>query len=305
MNLRDFHPLRDKGLVKIKEYPEKNLAVVKYDRSVFYKNKWGEDPLLMEARGHVFDMKTGKQIVFPPTKVFNYLENNAGTDLSDDQELCAVRKVNGFLTCVTWINGEMIASTTGSLDSSFVELARKHVEGLDWEFVHSLPFYRYNHMTFHFEIVDESDPHIVEEIPGAYLIGCKLEDGREAHEHQLDDIAYDLGAMRPEWCYTYLSDLKKLIKEVKHEGFMVKDAANNEKTLFKWKSPHYLTKKFLMRMGAVKVDNMYRNAELFRQSLDEEFYDVFDHIIAGYSQENWTALSDQERRDVIEGYFNG
>lgn len=306
--LSDYQHLIDQKLVSVKTDAE-GRSIIKYGREVFYKNLWKSDPLLVEARGHVFD-KDGNQLVFPPTKVFNYLENGAGADLDDHTELCAVRKVNGFLACATIVKGKLeVVSTTGSLTSEFVSLANKHLNKLNWESISDPvehPFYQ-QHMTLHFEIVDESDPHIVRELPGAYLIGCKMADGREANEHQLDDMSYDLGAMRPGWFYTFMPDLKLFAKNCKHEGFMVKlvHTGVGEKTIFKWKSPYYLTKKFLMRMGKNKAREMFSDPIAFKMKLDEEFYDVFDHIVENYNFESWSNLKDQDRRAVMEDHLNG
>ena len=58
-------------------------------------------------------------------------------------------------------------STTGSLDSSFVQMAKEHLEKYQNLFV-AKPNY-----TFLFEIVDEKDPHIIEEELGEYLLACR------------------------------------------------------------------------------------------------------------------------------------
>ena len=74
--------------------------------------------------------------------------------------------------------------------------------------------------------------------------------------------------------------------------------------LLKIKSTHYLTKKFLMRMGANKVEYMFENTKLFKESLDEEFQSIVDFITQGWSKEVWVGYTDQQRRIRIEDYFN-
>ena len=297
----DFADLIEKGLVKEKRYPN-GLRVLKYSRKVFYDALWNEDKRLLDARGLVLDAE-GNAVIWPFTKVFNYQEN--GTDCASGCLVDVVEKINGFMAAVALYKGELLVSTTGTLDSDFVTLARKHVEQLNWDALWAeselfqLPF------TFIFEICDPDDPHIVPQASGAYLIGIRRNwDGAMATEGQLDGVANILESKRPTYDQMLFEQVLGLIKECRHEGFMIRDAWTGE-TLMKIKSPHYLTKKFLMRMGDGKVDNMFDNFSEFRKTLDEEFYEVAGHIVTSYSKENWKELTDQQRREIIEEYFNG
>lgn len=296
MNLSLYEDLIRNGLVKAKRVDGK--VIIKYARSVFYKNLWLQHPLLVEARGHVFDELTGQLLVAPPTKVFNLHENGAGADIPQDQMLSVVRKVNGFLACVTFIKGEMLISTTGSLDSDFVHMARKHLEKLNWDAIG-----KPEGQTFHFEICDEYDPHITAELPGAYLIGQRAHsDLSSAMEFHLNDTAYQLGAYRPGEFEASWATILDMLNGCRHEGFMIRDYITGE-TLVKLKSPHYLTKKFLMRMGSLKVVQMFTDKEALMSTCDEEFYGVIDKITAYHTLESWGAMDDQERRHYIENYF--
>lgn len=118
-----FEELVQKGLVKKKTYAN-GLSVFKYSRKVFYDQLWNTDPLLLEARGIVLD-DDGNKVVWPFTKVFNYGENGAGELLEASTPVVAPRKVNGFMAACRYWNGELIVSTTGSLDSDFAVLARE------------------------------------------------------------------------------------------------------------------------------------------------------------------------------------
>ena len=93
-----------------------------------------------------------------------------------------------------------------------------------------------------------------------------------------------------------------MVKECKHEGWMVIRASTRE-TVCKIKSPHYLTKKFLMRMGQKKVTAMFENKEEFLKSIDEEFYSVVHYITRSWDAETWQATTETDRRAVIEKYF--
>ena len=77
----------------------------------------------------------------------------------------------------------------------------------------------------------------------------------------------------------------------------------SEETVMKLKSPHYLTKKFLMRMGKNKVEYMFNEKEEFLKNTDEEFYGVVNHITRFFTMEDWKARDDVARRAIIEEFF--
>ena len=289
----NFDDLVERGLVHKKTYTEgkyAGLSVFKYSRKVFYDNLWSLDDRLLEARGVVLD-SDGNVVVWPFRKVFNYQEN--GTTIGEEQLCSVVRKVNGFLGCVTKTEKYgTLYSTTGTLDSDFAKLVAKHVD--DSQLVTGV--------TYLFEICDENDPHIVHENVGAYLIGIRfLNTGGMVSEKALDSVAEVRGFKRPEVTTTTFANVLQMSRTVQHEGFMVYSG----KTALKIKSKHYLAKKFLMRMSDGKVDGMFTNPNIVKQTIDEEFYDIVDYITTHFMQEVWQEMSDQQRRQIIEGYFNG
>lgn len=293
-----FEQLIKDGLVKQKRY-DNGLSVFKYARKVFYDALWNTDPLLLEARGLVLN-DDGEKVIWPFTKVFNYNENGAGAWLSSSTKIVAPRKVNGFMAACRYWNGELIVSTTGSLDSDFAVLARTHIEALSGKAV--LRGTARTH-TLIFEICDPSDPHIVEEEAGAYLIGARdMWFGDMATEAKLDMCAELIGAKRPEVFRGTFGELWELVKTCKHEGWMVIDAATRE-TVCKIKSPHYLSKKFLMRMGNKKVDQMFDSKQEFLMTLDEEFYEIAEYITSTFHKDGWKETSEALRRAVIEKFF--
>jgi len=289
-----FQKLIEAGLVKQKRY-ENGLSVFKYSRKVFYDALWNTDPLLLEARGIVLD-DDGNKVIWPFTKVFNYNENNAGVNLMMDTPVIAPRKINGFMASVTRYKGEILVSTTGSLDSDFVGYAKEMLEPLDL-------FHVKSGYTFLFEICHPEDPHIIEETLGAWLIGCRNhETGLMASEASLDNAAEQMGALRPEVFRGTFGQLWHMVRDCKHEGWMVIDAATRE-TVMKIKSPHYLSKKFIMRMGNKKVDQMFDNKEEFLKTLDEEFYAVVHYITRWWDKDKWKETDEASRRAIIEKYF--
>lgn len=299
IKLSDFQGLIDKNLVRVKQYPEQELCVIKYQGKVFYDNLWGQDKLLNEARGIVFDTKSGEVVIWPFTKVFNHHEN--GTTLDPETMVIAPRKVNGFMASVSSHKGEMLIATTGTLDSDYVGYAREYLE-------HPTIRSLVNNLTTDvntllFEICHPSDPHIVDEEFGAYLIGGRNhESGLMFTEQHLDAIAKDTTMLRPEWNRMKFGDLVKMSRTVDHEGFMVRLLDGT--TVMKIKSPHYLTKKALMRLGDKKIDSIFKDPVEFRQRLDEEFYDCFAEILK-QGEEFWKSKTEAERKTWLEGYFNG
>ena len=273
-------------LVSIKQserYPD--LSVVKYKRKVFYDNLW--TPELMELRGLVID-RDWNVIVRPFTKVFNRGER--GTDIPLDMPVIAVRKVNGFMAAVTNTKKYgVIVSTTGSLDSPFVDMAKEMLPG--WCDAQQLM----PHHTYLFEICHPNDPHIVTEQPGAYLIGIRsLYSGYDEQESVLDEVS----TMRPEWTYCLFSDVLEMSKTCKHEGYMVR-AENG--TVLKLKSPYYLTKKFFARVNSNKLTPGWLTQN--KHTFDEEFYPLIDNILENL--EKFQALDETQRKQYIEDYLNG
>jgi hypothetical protein len=298
IKLSDFDSLIEQKLVRVKNYPEQSLCVIKYQGKVFYDNLWGQDKMLNEARGIVFDTTTGEVVIWPFTKVFNHHEN--GTKLDPETMVIAPRKVNGFMASVSSHNGEMLIATTGTLDSDYVGYAREYLEHTTIKsIVQNLTT---NVNTLLFEICHPSDPHIVDEAHGAYLIGGRNhETGLMFTEQHLDAIAKDTAMKRPEWFRMKFGDLVKLSRTVDHEGFMVRLLTGE--TVMKIKTPHYLTKKFLMRMGSKKVVMMYEDPHLFKQSVDEEYYDLVDYLVSEVEYDDFAHMRDQERKDVIEKFW--
>ena len=296
-----------KKLVTKKTYTEgpfAGLSVLKYKNNVFWDNLWHTDLRLLECRGMVVDAEDNV-IIWPFTKIFNRFEN--GTDLPLDKEVVCTRKVNGFMAAATVYKGEVFVSTTGTLDSEFSVLAKKHI--LDsvsnsghqsfWTSIEGCG------LTLIFEICDNSDPHIVHENPGAYLIGGRLVGDQIVFmlsEHALDQMSQFSGLKRPEWSISSFGDVVISSKSANHEGFVVRDPVTGE-LLLKIKSPHYLAKKFLMRGSQNKWDMIWDNPKEAKKRIDEEFYELLDWLRWAYEKEEWAAKDSQYRRMIIEKYF--
>lgn len=290
-----------KNLVTKKTYTEgpfAGLSVLKYKNNVFWDNLWHTDARLLECRGMVVDGEDNV-VIWPFTKIFNRFEN--GTDLPPDEVVTVSRKVNGFMAAASLHKGEWIVSTTGTLDSNFAKLAKSSI-GFD-----KYPLLKtsklWNDMTFIFEICDKSDPHIVYEEPGVYLIGVRNHlNGEMLPEHSLDLLRLKHWK-RPEWHHMYFDDVVKYSKNSNHEGFVVRDTLSGN-LLLKIKSPHYLAKKFLMRGGENKWDMIWDNPEEAKKRIDEEYYHLLEWICVHYTKEKWSAIDSQDRRNILEDYFS-
>lgn len=290
-------------LKESKRYP--GLFVRKYTKKVFWDNLWHKDPTLIESRGHVFN-KTGDCVVTPFTKIFNRGEN--GTDIPRDHNCLAVEKINGFMASVTYVPDvdDVVISTTGSLDSDFVDIARKHIPE---HFINELRIEapkliaRENkNYTYMFEIVDVNDPHIIPETEGAYLIGVRVVGDNQPYystphyEKYLDVIADEFGMLRPMWYVAQFSSVVETAKVKRTEGFVVYDQDERGKSL-KIKTPYYLSMKAMARCKDI--------FSLDKRRVDEEFYGVLDHIRNNMNSLWWAGLTEQDKLDFLRDFYRG
>ena len=209
-------------LVKMRQsdrYP--GLSVLKYSKRVFFDNSWND--FLEECRGAVID-NNFNLISYPFTKIYNWGIERRAPVVAPDTKVTAFRKVNGFMAAVSWYEGDLLISTTGSLDSEYVDMVRELIQSKynyqDW----CLFFGRRDmeNMTFMFEVCHRNDPHIIPEKEGLYLLGYRenvwhspvLHDG-----FMLRELSAELGCFAPECIVTNMARLQELAKEVRHEGF--------------------------------------------------------------------------------------
>uniref|UniRef100_A0AAU7P283 RNA ligase protein n=4 Tax=Viruses TaxID=10239 RepID=A0AAU7P283_9VIRU len=297
LNIAMYKDLIANKLVTVKHF--NGMSIIKYARKVFYENLWNEHPLLLEARGHVFDQHSGDCIVRPFEKVFNLGENGAGSFLHPKFRVRLIEKVNGFMFSVTKHNGSLIFSTTGSLTSDYVALGQKYVSNNPDDYIAGF--------TYNFEICSPDDPHIVEEEEGAYLIGIRdIFTGGQLSEYILDSHALgvtdhsSVKILRPEHIECSWEHAKGLLSSCEKEGYMVQTRLGTVKC----KSTHYLGKKFIMRMGSKKVNAMYQDPAGFKQTLDEEFYPLVDFLVNEVDEARFSEMTDAQRRLLIETYFD-
>lgn len=277
-------------------YP--GLFVRKYTRKVFYDNLWTDD--LKESRGHVVDA-SGNLVINPFTKIFNRHENE--TDIDLEEEVLAVEKINGFMAAVTYIPslGRAIVSTTGSLDSEYVDMAVEMIPNKVMALAEKM---QRCPITLLFEIVHPNDPHIIQEVPGVYLIGYRslLENTYSSSvfkEKVADILAHGslCRVMRPTWQVLKFRDIVQQAKTSNREGFVV----YGKTTTLKIKTPFYLIHKFLGRLSKNKMRILETTPLQLKAHIDEEFYPLLDHLILNRDQ--FLAFNEQARISYITDFL--
>jgi hypothetical protein len=285
--------------VKMREsatYP--GLYVLKYSKKVFYKNSW--DQYLEECRGAVIDQDFNL-FAYPFTKIYNFGIESRAPVIDVDTKVTAFRKINGFMAAITFWNGDLLISTTGSLDSDYVDMVRKMIREQynyeDWCLVFSRSDMQ--GVTFMFECCHVDDPHIVPERPGMYLLGFRENVWGSRVQYDsftLRDLAKELGCYTPECTITNMGRVQELTKECRHEGHVV---YTDDGRSTKIKSPYYLVNKWVARNpNTDKLVDLNRD---IKSSIDEEYHKLIDHIRANISE--YTAMSEQERLLWIRKYF--
>lgn len=270
------------NLVSKKETSIPGLYVLKYKKKVFYDGLWNE--YLEECRGTIVD-EDFNIVSYPFTKIYNYGVESKAPVLDDDTPVWCYRKVNGFMVAVTWYNDQLLVSTTGSVDSPYVDMAKELIDVESFSrTIKLMP----NH-TFMFECVHPNDPHIIPEEVGMYLLGVREKKLGSTISHAgLDTAALTLGVrcfgVPYEW--TFVKNVMENVKTVKHEGFVF---YTEDGRAAKIKSPYYLVKKFVARNP--RTDKLMRPD--IKKSIDEEYYPLIDAIQANIVE--YTAMGEQER----------
>lgn len=285
------------GLVNMKSAGE-GIYVLKYKKKVFYDNLWND--YIAECRGSIVDTDFNL-VSYPFTKIYNYGIEKEAPVLSDDTEVIAYRKINGFMVACTWHNSDVLVSTTGSTDSPYVAMAKEmmlnHMCWADWQMAFSNDDMRGT--TVMFECVHPNDPHIVPEKPGMYVLGIRENEWRSRVGHSPGTINL-MGAVFncyvPEVYRVNLGELKNMVKECRHEGFVFYTASG---VSAKIKSPYYLTSKWVARNP--RTDKLIDLNKDIKHNIDEEYYPLIDAIRANIVQ--YTEMDEQARLSWVRNYM--
>lgn len=282
-------------LVSMKPAGE-GIFVLKYRKTVFYNNLWND--YLEECRGTIVDADFNV-VSRPFTKIYNLGIEDKAPKLDDKTIVTAFRKVNGFMVAVTVRNGELLISTTGSTANDYVEYAKEmmatHAPLADW--LMALNTADTEGMTFMFECVHPSDPHIIVEKPGMYLLGYRENSWESKVGHDpfvIIDLAYMLNCYSPVSLTISLGQLVEMSKEVQHEGYV---AYTEDGVSAKIKSPYYLTSKWVARNP--KTEKLLTKE--FKEQIDEEYYPLLSAIRANIDE--YTAMDEQARLQWVRNYL--
>lgn len=266
------------------------IYVLKYKKKVFYDDLWND--YLEECRGTIVD-EDFNVVSRPFTKIYNYGIEAKAPVISDDTKVTAFRKVNGFMVAMTWYNGDVLISTTGSTDSEFVNMAKemmlKHMPWADWQM--ALGNTECLGMTFMFECCHPSDRHIVPEEEGMYILGYRESNWESKVGHDpffLKELAEMFKCHCPESTTTNMVRLKEMAKECQHEGYVF---YTDDGQSAKIKSPYYLTSKWVARNP--RTDKLVNLQNDIKKNLDEEYYPLVDAIRENIVE--YTAMDEQTR----------
>jgi hypothetical protein len=200
---------------------------------------------------------------------------------------------------LTWHNGDVLVSTTGSTSGDFVAMAKemmlKHMCWSDWQMALMADDCR--DMTFMFECVHPNDPHIVVEKPGMYILGYREKTWQSSVGHEpavLEQLGEMFHCFVPECIHVTVAALKNMVKTVKHEGFVFYDEHG---VGAKIKSPYYLTAKWVARNP--RTDKLLTKE--FREQIDEEYFPLVDAIRANIVE--YTAMDEQARLAWVRNYM--
>lgn len=259
------------------------IYVLKYSKRVFYDDLWNE--YLEECRGTIVDADFNV-VSRPFTKIYNYGVEARAPKLDPNTEVNAYRKVNGFLVAVTYHNGDLLVSTTGSTTSDYVKMAR---ELIDVDRYRKVCRHWYN-TTFMFECVHRNDPHIIPETEGMYLLGYRAKSWDNSpvdpNPKLMKMLAIDFGTLPVEHRRTTVSEVEAMAKSAQHEGYVF---YTDSGVSAKIKSPYYLVKKWVARNP--NTDKLLTNA--YKEVVDEEYYPLIEAIRANIVE--YTALDEQAR----------
>mgnify|MGYP006440095827 CR=1 FL=1 len=292
----------------LKEYVERNpklvkarsigdgLYILKYTRHVFFKGLW--DEYLEECRGTVVDSDFNV-VSRPFTKIYNYGIDKESPQFSDDTVVDAIRKVNGFLVNVSMYNGELLVTSSGSASGPHVDMAMEYIAPKEFILKNMLKINLQEKSTMMFECVHPSDPHIINEEKGLYLLGIRdnswySEVVYSKHATLMANLF--LRVNLPEYHEKVtIGELKEMNRNADHEGFVF---YTEDGQSAKMKSPYYLAAKFLARLG--NTDKLFEKD--IDKRVDEEFYPLIEAVRKNINE--FTELDEQERLAWIKKYFD-
>lgn len=300
------------------------LSIYKYSREVFYDNLWHKNDkntneLLLKLRWIVFDV-LWNVVSYPFDKIFNFWEilkdseNNIISEnkVREDKNYQFVEKLNWFLWVISPhpYKKDILVHTSWSLTWDYAEYIKKFISKDKHKKL--IEFFETNKLTLCFEVICAEDPHIIkysENEFGLYLIWSRdissknIENMNLLSEEKLDEIAEKLWFKRPKYFISTLSEVKKDIKNLKIEWYILRDLEITNPVI-KLKTPYYLITKFLSRMWNGKFELLFKNKMQFikTKEVDEEYFPVLDYIIE--NKETFSQKDNLEKAEFIREFLS-
>lgn len=267
------------------------IFVLKYKKSVFFDDLWNE--YLEECRGTIVD-ENFNIVSYPFTKIYNYGVESKAPVLAPGTIVKPFRKVNGFMAAITWHDGKLLVSTTGSTDSPYVDMIKELIVSQNALEQYEHTCKRHPNYTFMFECVHPSDPHIIEELPGLYYLGHRRKEfGSRIEVDETWGLIFGCrAAIGYDGCTIEM--LQEMVGYAAHEGFVF---YTGDGRAAKIKSPYYLTCKWVARNP--RTDKLMTDA--FKKQIDEEYYPLIDYL-----RENivfYTSLDEQQRLAYVREFL--
>lgn len=275
----------------IKKHSKKDLYLVKYLHSGI---DWS-NPYALEARGIVIGGK-GNIVSRPYEKFFNYLEFQSREDLSEevkhmsywepDEDYDVFEKLDGSLAVVSQYKGELIYSSSGSLEGKYPDKFKNWIENnLNQKEMERLKELTKSY-TLMFEYTSPTNRIVIpyqEEKMILHGVVCTRSGEDVSTPHMLELVANHIGVDTVKNLYLNLDDLKEIQKqefgENLIEGFVIR--FDNGKRL-KIKTEEYME---VHRTSALGFGELYtkNNVLMIVEQLDD---DVIDDTVAFFEQRN-------------------
>lgn len=270
--IQDIQQLIRLGETDWKQYGEvnavyhQNMVLFNYTAAAQYVGRWNW--FEQNARGLIFDSKTGEIIARPFRKFFNYGERLPlpGTQIVEVSE-----KMDGSLGILYQQSGQFHFATRGSFVGDQAVWATRHLyehhrnlEALPQEY------------TLLFEIVYPQNRVVINygDLEALVLIGARHKvHGYEMYASELDVIAEQWGFLRPK---TYaLSDWNALLNAAQdmganEEGFVIRTSDNE---------------RYKIKSDAYKVAHRLMTQVSFKQVLEAYWQNTLEESVAGVPDE--------------------
>jgi hypothetical protein len=272
-----------------------SALILKYKKDVFYNNLW--TPEILECRGTIVDAKTFVPIQRPFTKIFSESEGFA-PKFDKTEEVFAFEKINGYMISATIHDGELLLSSTGTIDSDFVKFARSKFA---FAFAAAIRVGLINDaFTTIFEVVDSGfDPHIISDQNGLWALASRSKKWlSKSYFHYEGDVHEQIHY--PEMFISTFGEIQEKNESWEREGFIVQSTVSPKE--LKMKSPFYTAVKFLARKNAKATSDLFLSFDVkgrintprwFSRKTNELIHKGLSQMI---TQREWILSLDEQQK---------